>query len=185
VKCETKPISGGERLGDRLSKQTQSGVPRREEGCHREQTKPTLGDLGYLENGVEGLAQTNPIWRDARGGLPPRACAGRLYKQTQFRRAATGLAVQTNPICPRRMGRRGRGWSLCAKQTNCPKRGTEAESAVAASGSPPLFPYSSIPVRCLSCKTKPISDPSDRPDGLGIRHRMPATPIPNRRRRQG
>jgi hypothetical protein len=140
VKCETKPISGGERLGDRLSKQTQSGVPRREEGCHREQTKPTLGDLGYLENGVEGLAQTNPIWRDARGGLPPRACAGRLYKQTQFRRAATGLAVQTNPICPRRMGRRGRGWSLCAKQTQLPEAGHRGGVGRGGLREPPIVP---------------------------------------------
>jgi hypothetical protein len=85
------------------------------------QTKPNLGDLEYLGNGVEGLVQTNPIWRDARYGLLPRACAGRLYQQTQCRRAATGRAVQTNPICPRRMGRRGRGWSLCAKQTQLPE----------------------------------------------------------------
>jgi hypothetical protein len=105
------------------------------------------------------VVQTNPIWRDARCGLPPRACAGRLYKQTQFRRVATGLAVQTNPICPRRMGRRGRGWSLL-RQTN----------PIARSGAPrrcrpwrppgapiiPVFHHSTIPVRCLSCKTKPI-----------------------------
>jgi hypothetical protein len=59
--------------------------PGHEEGCRCEQTKPNLGDLGHLGNGVEGFVQTNPIGRDARCGLPPRASAGRLYKQTQFR----------------------------------------------------------------------------------------------------
>jgi hypothetical protein len=80
------------------------------------------------------VVQTNPIWRDARCGLPPRARAGRLYKQTQFRRVATGLAVQTNPICPRRMARRGRGWSLLRQTNPIP--------AVAAFGRPH---YSTIP----------------------------------------
>jgi hypothetical protein len=42
-------------------------------------------------------------WGSSRIGSPacallPLACMGRLYKQTQFRRVATGLAVQTNPI---------------------------------------------------------------------------------------
>jgi hypothetical protein len=66
------------------------------------------------------LRETNPIWRRqgrVRRGLGDeacctnkpnlagrplwpvaRACAGRLYKQTQFRPVATGLAAQTNPI---------------------------------------------------------------------------------------
>jgi hypothetical protein len=73
--------------------------------------------MGYLGNGVDSLVQTKPILRDARYGPPPWVCAGRLYKQTQFRRVAAGLAVQTNPICPRRIGRRGCGWSLLC-QTN-------------------------------------------------------------------
>ncbi len=68
------------------AKQTQFGVPSHEEGCCREQTKPNFGDPGYLENGVEGLVQTKnkPNSAGRRCGLPPRACAGRLYKQTQF-----------------------------------------------------------------------------------------------------
>jgi hypothetical protein len=71
------------RFRTQLYNQSQSGVPSREEGCRCEQTKPNLGGLGYLENGVDGLVQTNPIGRDARCGLPPWACAGQLYKQTQ------------------------------------------------------------------------------------------------------
>jgi hypothetical protein len=75
------------RCRPQLYKQTQSGVPMHEEACRRE--------------------QTNPILRDARRGLPPRACAGRLYKQTQFHSVAPGLAVQTNPICPPPDGQAG------------------------------------------------------------------------------
>jgi hypothetical protein len=73
-----------------LYKQTQFGVPSREEGCRCEQAKPNLGELGHLGADAEGLVQTNPIWRDARYGLPPRACVGRLYKQTQFGRRGRG-----------------------------------------------------------------------------------------------
>jgi hypothetical protein len=117
--CQTNPISsaGGRPGGPgypTIPLLYHSTIPGGGLSC---QTKPNLGDLEYLGNGVEGLVQTNPIWRDARCGLPPRACAGRLYKQTQIRRVATGLAVQTNPICACRMGRRGRGRGLL-RQTN-------------------------------------------------------------------
>ena len=55
------------------------------------------------------VVQTNPIWRDARCGLPPRACAGRLYKQTQFAPAGwAGEAV---------------AGAYCAKQTQLPEAG--------------------------------------------------------------
>jgi hypothetical protein len=63
---------------------------------------------------------TNPIWRDARYGLPPGAGAGRLYKRTQFRPVAPGLAVQTNPICPRRTSRRGHRWSQSCDNASLP-----------------------------------------------------------------
>ncbi len=46
--------------------------------------------------------------------LLPLACMGRLCKQTQFRRVATGIAVQTNPICAEAISRvnavRTRSW---------------------------------------------------------------------------
>jgi hypothetical protein len=98
-------------------KQTQSGVPSREEPCRREQTKP----IGWWCRAGRGPAvQTNPIWRDALCGLSPRTCAGRLYKQTQFRSVAPVLAAQTNPICPRRTSRRGRGWSQSCDNASLP-----------------------------------------------------------------
>ena len=157
--CETKPIpgctgwDGGQRM---LYKQTQSGVPGREEACRCEQTKPNLGDLGYLAKGVTGLVQTNPIWRDARCGLAPRACAGRLYKQSQFRRVATGLAVQTNPICPRRMGRRGRGWSLLRQTNPIARSGAPRRCRSWRPSRAPIFPPFHHSMACLSCETKPI-----------------------------
>jgi hypothetical protein len=86
---QTNPISdgpGGVRRAILRNKANSASRAEGAEGKMRE-TKPNLGELGYIGNGVEGLVQTNPIWRDARSGLPPRACAGRLYKQTQFWRS--------------------------------------------------------------------------------------------------
>jgi hypothetical protein len=76
--------------------------------------------------------QTQLGWPGPGGSEP--GGRGVLYKQIQFRRVATRRAVQTNPICPRRMGRRGRGWNLLRQTNPIP--------VVAAFGSPH---YSSIP----------------------------------------
>jgi len=87
--------------------------------------RPRRVELGIADRGQTGRfepARTDSAKQTQFGGtpaagLPPRACAGRLYKQTQFRPVAAGLAVQTNPICPRWRGRRGRRWSQSC-QTN-------------------------------------------------------------------
>jgi hypothetical protein len=71
------------------------------------QTKPNLGELEYLGNGLDGLVQTNPIWRDARWGLPPRAWRAPVVQTNPIPPVATGLAVQTNPIRGQPDGRRG------------------------------------------------------------------------------
>jgi hypothetical protein len=149
----------------RLYKQTQFGVPSREEGWRRGQTKPNLGDLGYLENGIEGLVQTNPIWREARDGLLPRTCAGRLYKQTQS--AADGQLCQTNPIpaagrdagrlykqtqfggTPAAACRLGPARAGCPNKPNLPQTGNCVKQT--------QFPPYRVAGTNRSCQTKPIS----------------------------
>jgi hypothetical protein len=94
------------RLGDQHSRESKS--------C---ETKPNLGALGVSGERCRGPCTNKPNL--AGRPLRPAALgrADRWYKQTQFRRVATGLTVQTNPIYPCRMGRRGRGWILL-RQTN-------------------------------------------------------------------
>ncbi len=86
---QSQLAGGAGRDAVRPYKQTQFGVPSREEGCRRGQTKPNLGGLGHLGDGVEGFVQTNPIMQNeansegCRAGTPnPFAVAqGRLYEE--------------------------------------------------------------------------------------------------------
>jgi hypothetical protein len=126
-------------LGDKgvLYKQTQFGVPSREEGCRCEQTKPNLGELGHLGADAEGLVKQTQF-----GGTPAAACRlglvravctnkpnsggsrrGAPYKQTQFRWVATGRAVQTNPI------RAGEGEAGAAAGGRCETKPIPGRSA--------------------------------------------------------
>jgi hypothetical protein len=219
---QTNPISdgpGGVRRAILRNKANSASRAGGAEGEMRE-TKPNLGELGYIGNGVEGLVQTNPIWRDARSGLPPRACAGRLYKQTQFWRSlkfevrsakqtqlpASGPAggdYATTPRCPvsfrqQSQSRAASGWGGQVVQTKPIPRSGQTRGRLCETnpirGSPtgarranrakqsqspaemptiPLFYHSTIPARCLSCKTNPICRGSpqrhrDHRGGLGF-----------------
>jgi hypothetical protein len=174
-----------------LCKQTQSGVPGREEGCRCEQTKPNLGDPGYLGNGVEGLVQTNPIWRDAPAGLRARV---RLYKQTQFRRVATGLALQTNPICPARWAGGAMAGADRAKQTQFLGTGWTRGSGCTNKANFRRPRYATIPLfQAAAYRAKQTQSPAD---GMGAGVPCPAlgpaslspggrTNKPNRSRQAG
>jgi hypothetical protein len=158
--CLYKQSQFTRRCRAQLYKQTQSGVPGREEACHREQTKP----IGWRYRAGRGpVVQTNPIWGcpAVRSGVAvnkqSQTWAARgiwgtvsrvLYKQTQF--------GGTPPA-----GRRARG--RLYKQTqfgraNCGKRSQSHRSARAPEGE--------------VCKTNPISGRGARRDeapGKGAR----------------
>ncbi len=110
--------------------------PCRERLC---KTKPNLGNLGHLGDDERASlsCETKPIRGDAaRGGAPGTWDEGQMRK--------------TNPICPRRTGRRGRGWSQSC-ETN-PIRGSrgpivqnEPNFGPAGGCNTPPFQYSIIP----------------------------------------
>jgi hypothetical protein len=145
------------------------GIPTIPSGGVSCQTKPNLGDLGYLESGVEGLVQTNPIWRDAgpapyrlrpaRGGCTNKANRLEPIVRNKPNSAGRDAARRTNkPNLPLPDGQ-ARPWSgpIAPKKPNCPRRGTEAMSVVAAFGSPiiPVFHHSHHSSPCRLCQTKP------------------------------
>ncbi len=76
-------VPASHRVRGRLYKQTQSGVPRREEACRREQTKPICPAV------PGSVVRTNPIHAISRSG---------------DQRSRRGQLCQTNPI----RGRAGR-----------------------------------------------------------------------------
>jgi hypothetical protein len=99
-----------------------------------------------------------------------RSRRGSLYKQTQFPRS---LGKRQVPYGKRVMV--DCTWTgLRQNKANCPKRGIEAVSAVAAVESPiiPVFHHSTIPVRRRLCRTNPIfpaGTGGTRPQGRGAR----------------
>jgi hypothetical protein len=95
-----------------------------------------------------------------RGGSRWSVAGRRLYKQTQFgvfRSDEECHCVQTKPICPRRMGRRGRGWSLLRQTNPIP--------AVAAFGSPHC---SSIPSFHHASPMPILPNKANSPGGAGL-----------------
>jgi hypothetical protein len=95
------------------------------------------------------LVQTNPIWRDARWGLPPRAWRAPVVQTNQIPPVATGLAVQTNPIRGQPDGRRG---SIMRQRlvARC-RSGNKAKLGR------PWGIWGPARGGSLSCETKPIS----------------------------
>jgi hypothetical protein len=163
--CLYKQSQFTRRCRAQLYKQTQSGVPGREEACHREQTKP----IGWRYRAGRGpVVQTNPIWGypAVRSGVAvnkqSQTWAARgiwgtvsrvLYKQTQF--------GGTPPA-----GRRARG--RLYKQTqfgraNCGKRSQSHRSARAPEGE--------------VCKTNPISGYARWDEASGTRSNAPVSPV--------
>jgi hypothetical protein len=96
--CKTKPISGGD-----IPHHSTIPLFHHSNRILIVRNKPKLGHPGVCGERCRGSCTNKPNL----AGRPLRPAASALR----------GPVVQTNPICPRRMGRRGRGWSLL-RQTN-------------------------------------------------------------------
>ena len=141
--CANKPNS--RRCADR-----EIGVPRRTDCAKRTQFPAAPG---VARPGGRGCRTNKANSRQARlrpqgSLLTPSPALGLLGKQSQ-------VPAGKSPCT-----RRATSWlePIAPNKPNCPKRGTEAVSGVAASERPiiPVFHHSTIPVRCLSCETNPI-----------------------------
>jgi hypothetical protein len=162
--CKTKPIRGrpDRHPGADCAKRTQFGRSREATGdkiCKTKPISPTGAGLGRGRANVQNKANCPgpgalpSVLGPPTGAIvqnePNFSIADFGFRIADSERPAArrlglcGPVVQTNPI----------GWNLSHK--------TNPISATWPTGgipTIPLFYHSSIPIRCLSCKTNPISD---------------------------
>jgi hypothetical protein len=151
---QTQLAGGARRDAVRLYKQTQFGSARPRGGVSPWTNKAKLGRPGVSGEWCRGSGTNKPNL----AGRPPRPAASGLHGpvvQTKPIPRGRDVARRTNkPNLPSPHGQAS-PWleRIAPNKPNCPKRGTEAVSGVAAFGSPiiPVFHHSS-PMRIVRNK---------------------------------